>query len=255
MLLCLVTPAFVWQPSPLRSTHDVRATTGAATQASLPTMMVWVDDQHSQGKSWIVDAEEMDVSLAADAAALKAGPKPSLEPAEIVELMLKGFQRGSNDDIEDLFQFVHPTGDLASAHQSSAGAMSSFRWKIRKEPRWKNMANRPHAALLHMRSFEVVGGLMTDPDIRVYMVRAQPFFPDAPHAESDVNFQFEVVRIGKSSHPDFAEIDAERGMQADCWMVNRIEPKYEDWAVRDPINAGRCPDTFKAPKRSAEDPV
>ena len=31
-----------------------------------------------------------------------------------------------------------------------------------------------------MRSWEVCGALMTDPDVRIYRVRALPFFPDCP---------------------------------------------------------------------------
>ena len=47
-----------------------------------------------------------------------------------------------------------PDGDLAAAHASSAGAMNAFRWKIRKEPRWKNIARRRDAqpATLHIHS-------------------------------------------------------------------------------------------------------
>jgi hypothetical protein len=36
------------------------------------------------------------------------------------------------------------------------------------------------------------------------------------------------------------------------WQVNNITPSYGDWEVKDPIGAGRCPDTFKMPKRIAE---
>ena len=95
---------------------------------------------------------------------------------------------------------------------------------------------RAPEALLHMRGYEVMGGVMTDPDIRYYMVRGQPFFPDCPEAESDVLFQFELVKVRGSMHAEMAT------PYDGCWMVNRVDPKYEDWVVRDPLSAERCPD-------------
>jgi len=211
--------------------------------------MCWVDDQHSR---WTSAAKHIDVAEAAERAKCAAGPAPHLAPLDVVQTMLSAFQCGSNEAIEDLFQFVMPQGALAAAHASSAGALSAFRWKIRKEPRWKNIAARPHAALLHMRDFEILGSVMTDADVRLYRVRAEPFFPDAPAAESDVIFQFELVkqRVGVGSHPAAREA---LGKYANCWLVNDITPQYQDWAVRDPLDAARCPDTFVMPKRSKED--
>lgn len=218
-----------------------------AARAVPAPSMGWVDDQHSF--RYEKAEEEVDVSEAAERAKCLAGPSPDLQPLDVLDVVLRAFKRGTNEDIEDLFQFVLPTGQLASDYSSSAGAMSAFRWKIRKEPRWKNIAGRPHAALLHMRAYEVLGSLMTDADVRLYRVRAEPFFPDAPHAESDVIFQFELVKQ-RASHPAAREA---LGNRADCWLVNNILPHYSDWAVKDPINNSQCPDTFVMPKRSAED--
>lgn len=208
--------------------------------------MAWIDDDRSQGKVWIADAE-LDVSQATAHAELLAGPKPSLEPSQVVDSILQAFQRGSNEDIEALFQFVDPDGALASRYISSAGAMCAFRWSVRKEPRWRNIARRPQAALMHMRSYEVLGGVMIDPDLRSYMVRAQPFFPDAPDAESDVMFKFELRRIRPPLHqsPELYPLSG-------CWLVDDISPDFGAWEVRDPIGAGRAPDFFQMPKRSAE---
>jgi len=38
------------------------------------------------------------------------------------------------------------------------------------------------------------------------------------------------------------------GDLADCWMVNDITPDFSSWHVKDPIGAGRAPDTFVPPK-------
>jgi hypothetical protein len=138
--------------------------------------------------------QSVDVEVAAVHTRAKLGPTPDLTPAEVLETMLAAFQRGGDDDVEDLFQFVVPDGDLYTRHASSAGAMACFRWKIRKEPRWQKVYDRPCAMLLGMRSFEVVGSVMTDADIMLCGVRASPFFPDAPHAEAEAFFEFQLVR-------------------------------------------------------------
>jgi len=216
-------------------------------RAPAAVKMAWVNDPHSSGMSY-VEEEWIDASQAADRALLALGPSTELEPSTIVDMVMKGFQRGTNEDVEDLFQFVEPTGKLANSYQGSAGPMKNFRIKIRKEPRWKSIANRPIAALLHMRNFTIMGGVMTDPDVRVYHVRAEPFFPDAPQAESEVIFQFELVRQRASIESGITAL----GSHHKCWLIDSIEPKYSDWAVRDPIGI-ICPDVFKKPKRSAED--
>jgi len=191
--------------------------------------------------------QSVDVECAAAHARAKLGPTPDLTPAEVLETMLAAFQRGGDDDVEDLFQFIVPDGDLYTRHSSSAGAMACFRWKIRKEPRWQKVYDRPCAMLLGMRSFEVVGSVMTDADIMLCGVRASPFFPDAPHAEAEAFFEFQLVRqrAGVGSHPDAAAV---LGDLADCWMVNDITPDFSAWHVKDPIGAGRAPDTFVPPK-------
>ena len=37
------------------------------------------------------------------------------------------------------------------------------------------------------------------------------------------------------------------------WIIDNITPGFGEWEVKDPIGAGRCPDVFTRPKRSAED--
>jgi len=54
--------------------------------------------------------------------------------------------------------------------------------------------------LLGMRSFEVVGSVMTDADVMRWGVRASPFFPDAPEAEAEAYFEFQLARC----HPILA---------------------------------------------------
>lgn len=239
-LLLAVAPTTSAFQLPARSPGWTRSVAASAIR------MQWVEQQYSKGMRWIDDDEdgEVDVSQAAARAKLKAGPAPSLEPSEIVDMMLQAFKRGTDEAIADLFQYVLPVGELAMQFDyGKAGPMTNFRIKVRTEPRWKSIASRPHAALLHMRGYEVMGGVMTDPDIRYYMVRGQPFFPDCPEAESDVLFQFELVKMRGSMHAEMAT------PYDGCWMVNRVEPKYEDWVVRDPLSAERCPDVFKLPPR------
>ena len=175
-----------------------------------------------------------------------ADPSPEVEPLAIVQLQLAALQRGTNEDIEYMWRFVAPDGELAADHENSAGSMSKFRWKIRKEPRWKNIGRRPHAALVRMRSWSVGGVLMLDPDCLLYRVTASPFFPDAEHAESEVAFQWRLVRqrAVEGAHPAAKEA---LGELADCWMVHGITPDFSAWHVHDPIGAGRAPDTFKPP--------
>ena len=96
-----------------------------------------------------------------------------------------------------------------------------------------------------MRSWEVLGSVKVDPDVLLYGVRASPFFPDAPEAESEALFQFQLVRQHASSHPSAAEALGDR---AGCWMANDIMPDYSAWHVKDPIHAGRAPDYFVMPK-------
>ena len=167
------------------------------------------------------DGHTVDVDSAAIHARAKLGPTPDLTPAEVLETMLAAFQRGGDEDVEDLFQFVYPGGDLYQRHASPAGSMACFRWQIRREPRWQKVYARPNpdpnpnpnpnphpnpnpnpnqvyarpcAMLLGMRSFEVVGSVMTDADVMRWGVRASPFFPDAPEAEAEAYFEFQLAR-------------------------------------------------------------
>jgi hypothetical protein len=167
-------------------------------------------------------------------------PAPDLKPLDVVVAAMSSLQRGGNEDIEHMWRFVDPTGELAVNHENSAGAMSKFRWQVRKEPRWRNIAQRPHAALLSMRSYEVLGALMTDADCVTCRVRASPYFPDAEHAESEVYFNFELVRQ-RATTPSLIEMLGER---AGCWMVHNIAADYASWFVKDSIGAGRAPDSF-----------
>lgn len=212
--------------------HCARTFASVARSAS-PTLC-WVDETQQ---------------LSAQQQQLMQGPSPALAPSEVVSLMLAAFQRGTNEDIEQLFRFVEPTGALASSNLCSAGPMVHFRATVRKEPRWKNIARRPQAAMMHMRSYTIVGCLFEDADTITYRTRCSPFFPDAPAAESEVGFDWHLVRqrAADSRHPELLQ------GRADCWMVDDIQPKYGDWQVFDPLSAERCPDVFKAPKRIAED--
>jgi len=211
-------------------------------------------DQHGQseepperwrGKSHVtIPASPVRTELPTENILVKMGPSPTLKPLEVIDKVCGAFQRGTDEDVEQLFHFVLPDGELALDNECSAGAMSKFRWTIRKEPRWKNIARRPHAALLKMRTYEIVGSFMTDADVVQYKVKASPYFPDAPSCESEVTFQFQLVRQHASvgAHPSAAEA---LGAIAECWMVNSIKPDYGEWHVLDPIHAGRAPDSFK----------
>ena len=209
--------------------------------------MGWVDEQHEQGG--VRYSAEVSVEDAARMAELLKGPSPDIAPAKVVEMVCDALKRGTNEDIEAMWAFVEPEGGLAAQYPSSAGSMQAFRWKVRKEQRWKNIAARPHAAMLHMRGYDVIGGLMTDVDAVQYHVRCSPFFPDAPFAESVVTFKVDVVRQ-LAQNDEHAEA---LGNRANCWIIHDITPGFGEWEVKDPLSADRCPDFFKPPKRSAED--
>lgn len=176
-------------------------------------------------------------------------PSKELPPLDIVEAQLRCFQRGADEDIDELWAFVAPNSELAEEHWSdgegstapSMSAVEKFRSEIRREPRWESIAGRPCAALLYMREWKVLGVVMTDADRMIYRVRASPTFPDAPHAESEVAFNWHLVRR-RAENPSAA---AALGDLADCWMVHQIAPDYGAWAVADPLSADRAPDTFR----------
>ena len=192
MLASVATALLMLRPVP--PVHRRAVPTGATIhRRAVPTgaTMCWIDQQ----------ALRCDVSQATEQVTVLLGPRADLSPLDVVEAMLAAFQRGENDDIEQLFNFVLPDGDLARKYQSSVGPMPSFRWTIRKEPRWKNIARRPHAALLKMRSWEILGRLVVDSDQLLYRVRASPYFPDAPQAEASCDFTWQLVRQHVTSHP------------------------------------------------------
>jgi hypothetical protein len=170
------------------------------------------------------------------------GPSPELTPLNIVEAQLAAFQRGSDDDIAELYSLISPDGKMALQQKNG---MDGFRWAVRREPRWLHISARPHAALLNCRSWTVVGQLRLGLDSIVFRVSAMPFFPDAPHAESEVVFNWHLCRqlAGLGAHPSAAEALGDR---AGCWLVNDIEPDYSGWQVLDPSSAGKAPDSFRA---------
>jgi hypothetical protein len=187
----------------------------------------------------------VDVSTAAAQLTELLQPKPELEPMQVVEASLASFKRGTNEDIEQLFNLVCPDGELAASYASSAGAMACFRWTIRREPRWKGIAGRPHAALLKLRSWDIVGSLRPSLDECRVHVRCRPFFPDAPDAESEVEFEWTLARQFASNHPEAAEA---LGVHDGCWMIRDIRPHYGSWTVHDALHNGRCPDYFTPPR-------
>jgi hypothetical protein len=216
--------------------------------ASFTSLFGWSsDDPHNQlSRDPSRGGTEVDV---VDPFALR--PSPSMKPNEVVEAVLLALQRGDNDDIEAAWNFVMPNGELASQHKCSAGPMVSFRINVRREPRWHMIGRRPCAALLRTHSFQVLGGVMTDADVMLYRVKASPSFPDAPECESEVSFNWELVRQRQSSHPS---ADDSLGELNGCWMVNSIEPDYSAWFVKDPIGAGRAPDFFTHTKKPGHNP-
>ena len=71
--------------------------------------MCWIDEQDSSAIEKVVD-----VAPAVDGARAALGPSPKLEPLEVLEMMLAAFQRGGNDDIEDLFKACHAPPTICS---------------------------------------------------------------------------------------------------------------------------------------------
>ena len=237
-----------------------------------------------QGKNHVTADEGGAATLGPEAtrARVSLRPHPKFEPHEVVEYVLEALQRGGDLDIEDVcsaqstlpplvrachaaddcsadpaplvpgarrtqaWQFVVPDGELASDHWSSAGSMNKFRWRIRMEPRWRNIARRPCAALLRMRSWQILGSIPTHADVRLMRIRAEPYFPDAPAAESEAVFLIQTVRQRADEHPSAHEV---LGELADCWLINAIKPDFGAWKVKDPLGAGRAPDHFTPPKR------
>lgn len=163
--------------------------------------------------------------------AMPEGPAPELAPSEVVVAACEAFQRGGSDDIEYFWRFVQPEGELDLRYDLN---FPMFRVNIRREPRYQGLVRHPCAALLLMRSYAIVGSILTDADEVVYRVKASPFFEGAEWAESDTYFQFKLVRQRPDSHPDSAAMLGER---ANCWVVHDIVPDFGSWTVHNPNNA------------------
>ena len=217
-LLLSLGPA-AWMPGVAR--HAPVARHAAAS-------MNWVDGSGEMGKGqhWLVDVTPASENLL-------EGPAPELTPRDVVEAQCDAMKRA---DVEHFWKFVAPDGDLAVDYAHPQGAQTNFNWKVRNEPRWKNIARRPQAALYTMRDFRIVGTVFTDADKMLVRVSASPYFPDAPGAEAETHFVFTLGRMRASStHAEMVE-------HPECWMTHSVEPDYSSWAVTDPNNAERVAD-------------
>ena len=158
-LLLSLGPA-AWMPGVAR--HAPVARHAAAT-------MNWVDGSGEMGKGqhWLVDVTPASENLL-------EGPAPELTPRDVVEAQCDAMKRV---DVEHFWKFVAPEGDLAVDYAHPQGAQTNFNWKVRNEPRWKNIARRPQAALYTMRDFRIVGTVFTDADKMLVRVSASPTSP------------------------------------------------------------------------------
>ena len=142
-----------------------------------------------KGQHWLVDVTPASENLL-------EGPAPELTPRDVVEAQCDAMKRA---DVEHFWKFVAPECDLAIDYAHPQGAQTNFNWKVRNEPRWKNIARRPQAALYTMRDFRIVGTVFTDADKMLVRVSASPYFPDAPGAEAETHFVFTLGRMRASS--------------------------------------------------------
>lgn len=150
----------------------------------------------------------------------------NIEPLDIVRHQLSALQRGGDEDLAAFMQYCDPMGELCAAHDSSAsdGPLALFKAKIRREPRWRRIGQRPLAALLHHKSADIIKGAnkgySDDSTFRV-RVRVQPHFPDAPEAESEVLFDWLLRRslVGSLSAPKT------------IWRVDQVSADFSGWSV------------------------
>jgi len=159
-----------------------------------------------------------------------------IEPLQIVPEQLDALRSGSDQDFTHFFQFVDPRGELARSHASSApdGPVVMFRAKVRREPRWKSIGLRPHAALLKHKSSEIIRSRnkgYVDDDTFCARVRVLPFFPDAPSAESEVLFQWILRR----------QLTGSLGAPKLVWRVDDISADFGGWVVKKEVGDNAAP--------------
>lgn len=155
---------------------------------------------------------------------LKLQAAIATEPLDIIQSQLELLQRGADDDLRKFFSFCDLEGSFAArfANSSPDGPMTLFRSRIKREPRWKNIGQRPVAALLHHKQADIVKtpGFLDDATFQV-RVRVKPWFPDAPDAEAAVLFDW-LLRRQFSGSLDRPEL---------IWRVEDIAASFDGWAV------------------------
>ena len=168
--------------------------------------------------------------LAAAIAFTPSGPprftQQATEPLEIVREQLSCLQRGEDEDLNKFMSFVDYEGPFAEQFYSSApdGPIVLFRSKIRREPRWRRIGQRPVAALLYHKSADIIKGAnkgFVDGSTFRVRVRVQPYFKDAPEAESAVLFEWLLKRqlVGSLAKPET------------IWKVDNIAADFSGWFV------------------------
>ena len=131
-----------------------------------------------QRQHWLVDVTPASENLLGK-------PTRKLTPRDVVEAQCDAMKRA---DVEHFWKFVAPEGDLAVDYAHPQGAQTNFNWKVRNEPRWKNIARRPQAALYTMRDFRIVGTVFTDAD--KMLVRVSASLAPTRRAPSETHFVF-----------------------------------------------------------------
>ncbi len=155
------------------------------------------------------------------------GPSSSYDPLEVIAAQLSALQVGSDEELDRAWEFVDPDGPLALAHSSSAGARSRWKWEVRREPRWRQIGARPMAALFRHSGWSLTSVMEPTPHKCIVRVRAHPWFPDAPHAESEATFQWELVKQPEASPAASSYEVSHPG----CWLVHQIEADFGGWQV------------------------
>jgi hypothetical protein len=153
-------------------------------------------------------------------------PTKTMPPLEIVQKQLNDLQTGDDASLNHFFSFCDREGAFANKFESSApdGPIVLFKSKIRREPRWKSIGHRPVAALLHHKNAEIVKGSnkgYIDESTFKVRVRVEPYFPDAPDAESAVLFEWLLKR----------QIQGSVEQPTTKWLVEDILPDFGGWAV------------------------